>query len=106
MEIGERSASTSTAGSSPRSDRIAGWMPRASSRSSASASPSRVAAASASGPASWAPRGARRVVVAGGGGQKAQVERQRDELLLRAVVQVALELAAGVVGGLDDAQAR
>ena len=34
-----------------------------------------------------------------------QVEGQGDELLLRAVVEVALDLAAGGVGGLDDAHA-
>jgi hypothetical protein len=36
----------------------------------------------------------------------AHVERERDEPLLRAVVQVALDLAPRVVGGLDDARAR
>ena len=35
-----------------------------------------------------------------------QVERERDELLLGAVVQVALDPAARVVGGLDDPQPR
>ena len=40
------------------------------------------------------------------GTQQPEVERERDELLLGAVVQVALDLAAGVVGGLDDPAAR
>ena len=38
--------------------------------------------------------------------QQPQVQRQRDELLLGAVVEVALDPPAGVVGGLDDAHAR
>ena len=37
--------------------------------------------------------------------QHAQVERQADQLLLRAVVQVALEPAARGVGRIDDAHA-
>ena len=50
--------------------------------------------------------GGRLRVVAQPRAQQPQVERERDELLLGAVVQVALDLAAGVVGGLDDPPAR
>ena len=46
-----------------------------------------------------------RVVVEPAAGD-ADVERHRHEPLLRAVVEVALELAAGLVGGGDDAGAR
>ena len=74
-------------------------MPRASSRSSlvACASSSMLASSSsaaAAGSASSLPRA------------RLQVERQRDQPLLRAVVQVALEPAARGVAGLDDARAR
>ena len=37
---------------------------------------------------------------------EAEVERERDEPLLRAVVQVALDAAPRLVAGLDDADAR
>ena len=39
-------------------------------------------------------------------GQQAQLDREADQALLRAVVQVALELAARGVGRLDDPRAR
>ena len=70
-------------------------MPRANSRSSASAT------------ASFSPISstvAREPAVAEPRLQHPQVEREADELLLRAVVQVALDPPAGVVGGLDDPQ--
>ena len=38
--------------------------------------------------------------------QHAQLEGEREQLLLGAVVEVALDAPAGVVGGLDDAQPR
>ena len=38
--------------------------------------------------------------------REAQKQRGRDEALLRAVVEVALELAAGLVARLDDPDAR
>ena len=85
------------AGPSPRSVRIAGWMPRASSRSSLSATASLEASSSTSGSASLAAHARL---------EQAQVEREADELLLGAVVEVALEPAARGVGGLDDAHAR
>ena len=81
---GERSASDSSAGPSPRSVRTAGWMPRASSRSSSSASAS----------SSLAPV---RIVVGRVRVEpelrlrEPQRERERDEPLLGAVVEVALE---------------
>ena len=92
--IGTRSTSTWMAGASPWSESTAGWMPRASSRSSASAA----ASLSASSSTVAGQLG----VLLEPGAQQAQVERERDELLLGAVVQVALDLAAGVVGRLDD----
>ena len=94
---GARWASAATAGTSPRSVRITGWMPRASSRSSA--------ARWRASPTARRPSGGGLVAVQLGL-QQPQVERQRDELLLGAVVEVALDPAAGVVGGLDDAHAR
>ena len=95
---GARWASAATAGTSPRSVRITGWMPRASSRSSASA------VASFSDSASTCSFGL--LVAVELRLQQPQVERQRDELLLGAVVEVALDPAARVVAGLDDAHAR
>ena len=79
--------------------RTAGWMPRASSRSSSSP---------------WASCVLRRGQELAGGrrvllelrADHAQVERDRHEPLLRAVVQVALEPPALGVAGLDDARAR
>ena len=74
-------------------------MPRASSRSSSSPFASCSCAAAS--------------VLAGGGrillqrrADHAQVERQRDEPLLRAVVQVALEPPALGIADLDDPRAR
>ena len=52
-------------------------------------------------------RGTGRLRVAlGQAAREPHVQRERDEPLLRAVVEVALDPAAGVVGGLDDARAR
>ena len=72
-------------------------MPRASSRSSPARRPAAPASPSTSGPASGS---------AIERAQHAQLERERDELLLGAVVEVALDAPAGLVGGLDDPQAR
>ena len=94
----ERSASDSSAASSPRSVRIAGWSPRASSRSSWSASASSVAGAGED------LRGGLRVGELRLG--EPERERQRDEPLLRAVVQVALEPPPLRVGRLDETRAR
>ena len=73
-------------------------MPRASSRSSAS---------------DWASselaleiKRLRRRVVAHAALQEAQLQRERDEPLLRSVVQVALQAPALGVAGRDDALAR
>ena len=77
----------------------AGWMPRASSRSSSSPCASCVLR----GGQDLA--GGRRVLLERRADQ-AQVERERHEPLLRAVVQVALEPPALGVAGLDDARAR
>ena len=92
-----RSASAPIAGASPRSVRIAGWMPRASSRSSASAVASRSDSSSISGAA---------VRVLHARLEHPQLERERHELLLRAVVQVALDPPARGVAGLHDPQPR
>ena len=79
--------------------RIAGWIPRASSRSS-----SRPSASSSLGLREQLRRG-RRV-----GGQlrlgEAKAESERDEALLCAVVEVPLEPPPLSVAGLDDACAR
>jgi hypothetical protein len=63
--------------------RIAGWIPRASSRSSASDRASSVSAASSFVESSASPAAAR----AG----EAQIHGQRQQPLLRSVVEVALE---------------
>ena len=80
--------------------RTAGWMPRASSRSSAGGLRQLVArlrrAARRPPSGSVVQRRAR----------QPQVQRERDEPLLGAVVEVALEPAPLVVAGLDDARAR
>ena len=77
----------------------AGWIPRASSRSSAVA----VARSSiASSSSSAASAGSALELAA----REPEREREADEVLLGAVVQVALEPAAGVVGGRDDPGAR
>ena len=78
--------------------RIAGWMPRASARSSASASTAS-ASASASSSSSAAPPSASSAA--------GELEREPDpeQVLLGAVVEVALEPAALGVAGLDDAGA-
>ena len=90
--MGEREASISRAGSRPRSLSTAGWMPRASSRSSSSAWKS-----SCSAPSSSVSRLVRRLVDLRA--REPQRERQRDEALLRAVVEIPLQAAA--LGRLD-----
>ena len=97
---GSRSASASSARSRPCSPRIAGCRPRAISRSSAQAR----CRARATRPRAGRPwrRGAR----SSRARASAQLERDRDEALLRAVVQVALEPAPLLVAGLDEPRAR
>ena len=77
-----------SAGTRPRSVRIAGWMPRASSRSSAQRGREllrqRVDVCG------------RRLGVVERALEQAQLERERDELLLGAVVEVALDAPARV----------
>ena len=77
--------------------RIAGWSPRASSRSSSSAS------LRSSADAVEHRSGGRRVVAQGFLGH-AQVQGEGDEALLGAVVEVALESPPLGVGGVDDAR--
>ena len=74
-------------------------MPRASSRSSPVAAARSAIASSSSSAAS---AGSSRRLAA----RQPQRQRQADEPLLRAVVQVALEPRAGRVGGVDDPRAR
>ena len=85
------------AGPRPASVRIAGWIPRASSRSSWMASFSSAAASSAAAIASSFRAGGLEAR-----SQQPERERQRDEPLLGAVVEVALEPAPFLVGRLDD----
>ena len=97
---GRRRASAASAAARPRSVRMAGWMPRASSRSSASAAASFGVGLE---------RGARRAARASVGELRSrELEREPDpeQALLGAVVEVALEPAAFGVAGLDDARAR
>ena len=93
---GQRAARAESAASSPRSARTAGWMPRTSSRSSVMA---RLASSWA-----WPTRAHGRGVVLAALqallGQ-AEVHGQRDEALLRAVVEVALDAAALGLCGVD-----
>ena len=94
-----REARSWSAAGSPRFVRMAGWMPRARSRSSFSArlasSPARRTSSAAAGsPVHGALLG------------HAQVQRERHEPLLCAVVQVALDPAPLGVGRGDDARAR
>ena len=90
-----RAASASTAAAKPRSVRTAGWIPRASSRSSSRPS--------ASSSLAWASRSA----AAAGSAVScdcgdAKPEGERDEALLRAVVQVPFEPLPLGVACLDD----
>ena len=96
---GERVASASTAAPRPRSVSTAGWIPRASSRRSsrAAASSSRAATRTSSAPAGSELHLRLR---------EPQRERQRDEPLLGAVVEVPLEPAPRFVAGLDDPGSR
>ena len=79
--------------------RTAGWMPRAISRSSSSA-PVAPAAARSSSASELAELGRHR------GLRRAQLQRQRDQPLLGAVVQVPLDPPARLVGGGDDPRPR
>ena len=90
----ERATSACSAAASPRSDSTAGCRPRAISPSSALAS-----IASASTSASSFSSSEPGVERAAG---DAQLERERDDVLLRALVQLALEAAAELVAGLDE----
>ena len=88
-------ASVSSAASSPRWESTAGWMPDASSRRSSIAARALPSARSAT---------LRLAVPALA--QQLQVDQQRHEPRLRAVVEVAAEAAALGVAGLDDARPR
>src|SRR4051812_41050832 len=122
---GVRAASASSAPPSPRSVRPAGCRPRASSRSSvwANVASSRTRSSSATAVSGSSRRrrgaGAAGGVGAGGGrwgpagrwrAQAAEREAgevaEREEALLGAVVQLAADAAALVVGGLDHTGAR
>ena len=96
---GAREARASSAGTSPRSVSRPGWMPRASSRSSAVACSSSAVASSSS----FAGLGG--VLLQPRAGQL-QVQGECQQPLLGAVVEVALDSSALPVAGLDDARAR
>ena len=83
---------------SPRSVSTAGWMPRASSRSSAVACSSSSEASSSSDAASAVTPELRP--------REPEVEGERDQTLLGAVVEVALDAPSLGVARLDDAGAR
>ena len=93
------SASASSAAPRPSSASTDGNRPCASSRRSATAAWSSSSARSSSASSS----GSAAAELAAG---EPIAERERDQALLRAVVQVALESAALGVGGRDDARAR
>ena len=91
---GERATTADSAASSPRSSRIAGWMPRTRSRSSSSAAfasscASVTSSRALSGSASIRSRAAPRSIA------------KRDEALLRAVVEVAFDPAPLGLGTVD-----
>ena len=88
----ERRASALSAGRRPPSDRIAGWMPRDSSRSSSRA------AVRPSAPRPVAPGSVRRHRRLAG----AHLQQHRDQPLLDAVVQVPLDPPARLVAGGHD----
>ena len=96
---GERRASDFSAGPRPPSARIAGWIPARDLAQlvlrGGEALDDRVSSPSSS-PSSGGTVGLRR----------AQLEAERDEPLLRAVVEVALDLPPRLVGGGHDARAR
>ena len=94
---GARAASCSSATASPCPLTTAGWMPRATSRSSSSD-------VAISGAPDRAARSRR--IVGQPLLQQAELERERDEPLLCAVVQVALESLPLLLAGLDDPRAR
>ena len=95
---GARRVSAASAAGSPSSVRMAGWMPRASARSSASASTASVSASTSS----WS-----RAAPPSASSSAGELEREPDpeQVLLGAVVEVALEPASLVVAGFDDAGA-
>ena len=95
---GARSATASIAAHRPWSVSTAGCSPRASSRSSSSAS-----ASSSPAPSSIARSAG---IVGHAAGRHAHGQRRRDQPLLGAVVEVALQAPALGVAGLDDAHAR
>ena len=90
---GPRAASCSSATASPCPLTTAGWIPRARSRSSSSES---AISLSRLVEPRLARRDRRRALL-----EQAELERERDEPLLRAVVQVALETLALPLPGLD-----
>ena len=90
----------SSAARRPRSVSTAGWMPRASSRSSSSAWASSSLAPTSSSPAQRPGRSPTFACAS------RSAERERDQPLLRAVVEVALEPPPLVVAGRDDPRAR
>ena len=90
----ERRASALRAGLKPPSERMAGWMPRESSRRSVRA-PVRPSAMSAC---------CSRQLGRHRGLDRAQVQHQRHQPLLDAVVQVAFDLAAGLVTGRNESR--
>ena len=93
--IGARAATMRSAAASPRSLSADGWIPCASSRSSLTAAASSVTAPSTA--ASGCDRAALRA---------AQPQQQRDQPLLRAVVEIPLDPPARVVGRGDDPRPR
>ena len=96
---GARAASVSSAGRRPRSVSTAGWIPRASSRSSSSA-----CASSACAPASSASAASGSLAIRDS--TRRSDDGERDEPLLRAVVQVALERAPRRLLGAHEARSR
>ena len=92
-------ASASSAAPSPRSLSSAGWMPRASSRSSL--------IASCASSRAWAISGAALAgSLASRDSASPSISDEGDQALLRAVVQVALDPPALGVRGRDDALPR
>ena len=96
---GARRASAASAAARPSSVRIAGWMPRASARSSSSAPPT-----SASASVEQLVDGA--VPVGESAAGELECEPDPEQALLGAVVEVALEPPPLGVAGLDDPRAR
>ena len=95
---GASAATSSSATASPWPLTTAGWMPRAISRNSVERRGDL--------PARPVDPLARLGVAAEVAAEHAELERERDEPLLRAVVEIALQAAALVVPRLDDPLAR